>query len=606
MSYRDALKSRQRSGSSRQTMTPQVRPIPAREAEMVRNSAGAMSFTVGPWERLDRFLVLGSDSGSYYASAKKLTLENLDSLVECLQKDGLRVVRAITDISHSGRAPRNDSALLALAVASAWGVEAGNKTLVSKRDRESVIRYAGGDAHGSAQVRRAAFAALPLVARTGTHLMQFAGHMVSLRGWGQAALNGVGEWFTGMDAERLALQAVKYRQRDGWTLRDLLRLSHPKARDANHAALFDWMTHRDLDPDAGSAGTNAFGMPKVRTPRRHALRPTDVILSDASKRFRVVEGFHLVRSAKNAAAAAEVIRSHALPWEAVPTEFLNDVNVWDALLGDMGMTAMVRNLGKMSSVGLLKQGSDASRFVAERLRDEVALKKARVHPIQLLLALKTYASGRGFKGSLNWTPVQSVCDALDEAFYLAFSAVEPTNKRFMLGVDISGSMETSVVANTNLKAREGAGAMALVTYATEPECMAYGFTSSGDGMWNRSGYGLTDLQMSRRERLDAFNKRISRLDMGRTDAGLVIKKALEDKLRVDAFVIYTDNETWSGPAHVTELLKRYRDQSGIPARLVAVGMTATEFSVVDPKDAGQMNVVGFDASTPALISDFVR
>jgi len=35
-------------------------------------------------------------------------------------------------------------------------------------------------------------------------------------------------------------------------------------------------------------------------------------------------------------------------------------------------------------------------------------------------------------------------------------------------------------------------------------------------------------------------------------------------------------------------------------------MTATEFSVVDPCDSLQMNVVGFDAEAPAIIADFVR
>jgi 60 kDa SS-A/Ro ribonucleoprotein len=35
-------------------------------------------------------------------------------------------------------------------------------------------------------------------------------------------------------------------------------------------------------------------------------------------------------------------------------------------------------------------------------------------------------------------------------------------------------------------------------------------------------------------------------------------------------------------------------------------MTATEFSIADPGDAGQLDVVGFDTGTPDLISAFSR
>ena len=35
-------------------------------------------------------------------------------------------------------------------------------------------------------------------------------------------------------------------------------------------------------------------------------------------------------------------------------------------------------------------------------------------------------------------------------------------------------------------------------------------------------------------------------------------------------------------------------------------MTSTGFSIADPKDAGSMDCVGFDATLPNLISDFMR
>ena len=84
------------------------------------------------------------------------------------------------------------------------------------------------------------------------------------------------------------------------------------------------------------------------------------------------------------------------------------------------MTAMIRNLGKMSALGLFKPLSSRASLVCKRLKDEALLRKARIHPFNVLLALKTYESGRGEKGSLKWEVNQTIVQALDSAFYLSF------------------------------------------------------------------------------------------------------------------------------------------------------------------------------------------
>ena len=71
----------------------------------------------------------------------------------------------------------------------------------------------------------------------------------------------------------------------------------------------------------------------------------------------------------------------------------------------------------------------------------------------------------------------------------------------------------------------------------------------------------------------------------------------------DKFCVYTDNETWAGRIHPTQALKQYRDQYG-KGKLIVVGTSATNFSIADPKDAGMLDVVGFDSATPQLISQF--
>ena len=82
--------------------------------------------------------------------------------------------------------------------------------------------------------------------------------------------------------------------------------------------------------------------------------------------------------------------------------------------------------------------------------------------------------------------------------------------------------------------------------------------------------------------------------------------ALERRLAIDLFVVYTDSETWFGGVHPAEALRAYRARTRIPAKLVVVGMTSNGFTLADPDDGGMLAVVGLDAAAPALIADFAR
>jgi 60 kDa SS-A/Ro ribonucleoprotein len=290
----------------------------------------------------------------------------------------------------------------------------------------------------------------------------------------------------------------------------------------------------------------------------------------------------------------------------VPTELLAHAVVWDALLDGMPLTALIRNLGVMTKVGLLAPASDAARAVVARLGDRGALRKARVHPLAALAALKTYARGRGVRGEGKWTPVPQVVDALDGAFYLTFENAPSTGKRVMLALDVSGSMSAPVHGLPYLSCREASAAMALVTAATEPSHRFVAFTA-GPYRSRFAGYGsgLTPLAISPRQRLDDVVRSTSNLPFGGTDCALPMVEAVKHGWAVDAFVVYTDSETWAGDVHPAQALRAYRERLGIAAKLVVVAMASNGFSIADPEDAGMLDVVGFDTATPQVIADFV-
>jgi 60 kDa SS-A/Ro ribonucleoprotein len=325
---------------------------------------------------------------------------------------------------------------------------------------------------------------------------------------------------------------------------------------------------------------------------------------------KLIEAFEQAKRASSAGGIVKLINEFDLPREAIPTQWLKEVVVWEALLERMPMTAMIRNLGKMTSLGLLAPFSDAKRLIVCKLRDETALKRARIHPLAFLVAQKIYAQGHGDKGALKWSPVSAVVDALDEAFYATFQNVEPCNKPVLLALDVSGSMAASVIAGSCISAREGSAAMALITAATEPECEIIAFSAPAKGryggMHGGGEPGITRVNLPPRMRLADVIKRIQSIPMGGTDCALPMAWTARNKLNVSAFITYTDSETWAGNIHPAQALRQYRDEFIGDAKAVVVGMTSNGFTLADPNDRGMLDVVGFDTTVPAIIADFVR
>lgn len=520
--------------------TPQSVPADDRQ---VPNSAGGYGFKLDDTARLRRFLTLGVDGGSYYTRDTDLAIDNVRVLQRLAASDPQTLVDTIVDVSVRGAAPKQNPVLFALAYAAS--VEGA---------------------------RELALAALPTVARTGTQLFGFAGYVGQFRGWGRGLRRAVGQWYTQKDADALAYQAVKYRQREGWSHRDLLRLAHPSTSVPELRDTFDWIVRGSLDE---------------HTPA-------------------LIRAFVTAQQTTDVATWASLVREHRLSWEMLPDAALVEPAVWDALL-DAGLpqTALLRQLPRLTGLGLLPELSGRTAEVAAQLTDAERLRKSRVHPINVLIAQRSYASGRSVRGAGRWVPTGRIVDALDAAFYSAFGAITPAGKRTLVALDVSGSMSVPI-SGLPITARQAVVALGLVQLATEPDSAVVGFTGPQAGGRHGWGTGVTPLSISPRQRLDDVLAHVERLPMGATDCAQPMLYAKQHKLPVETFVIYTDNETWAGDIHPHQALRDYRQAMGIPARLVVVGLTATPFTIADPDDAGMLDIAGFDVAVPGLITEFAR
>ena len=370
---------------------------------------------------------------------------------------------------------------------------------------------------------------------------------------------------------------IKYRQRQGWEHRDVLRLAHIKPDNEEVNDIFKWVVGKNEEP-----------------------------------KNEYIQNFLKLQTTKSVKEAVNLITKNKFTREAVPTEFLNDISIWEALLINMPYNALLRTLNVMTAKDVLKPMNDNTKLVIEHITNVDKIKKSKIHPLQILLALTMYQKGRGDKGSLVWEPIQDIVDALNDAFYLSFSNVESTGKKILIGVDVSGSMTSPLSNMSSLTSRSASAALALVFKNVEKSnAHIMGFTSGGQGRggWFRNDTpnfsGFIDLKISPKDRLDKVINYIDSLSYGATDCSLPMLYAMQEGLDIDCFIVITDNETWAGTIQPVQALKQYNDKFGKHAKLIVIGMTATEFSIADPNNKDMMDIIGFDTSAPTLINSFI-
>lgn len=515
----------------------------ARE-DQVLNNAGGFVFPVSPKDRIERFLILGTDGGTFYVNEKVFTEKNFDAIKSLITQDEALVRNVMVDVAVNNRAAKTGPTIFTAAMLHHFGVE--------KEELRAV---------------------LPLILRTSSHLFEYAEFVKNLGGWGRSKRNAVKDWYESKAPDQLAYQLVKYRQRNGWTHRDLLRLSHAQPDDV----LARFALGKDIAPGEAPA---------------------------------VIEGFLAAQQVTTADEAIKVLTDYPmLTWESLPTTMHKNVDVWKTLFnnGSLKGAALLRNTVRLAKMDAFNDMDFASVY-AERLASADAVKASRLHPVNYLNALVTYTEGQMVRHEKSrmltrkaptWNRSPVITEALNAGFHEAFGNVERSTKRTFIGLDVSGSMSTNANGMDISCAQVGA-VMAMAIARTTDKYDIRGFTS-GKTYYTAA---LTDLGITGSDSLENVMSKTRRLSFGGTDCSLPMTYALENEIAIDTFVVITDNETWAGGIQPFEALKQYRKAMGIDAKLAVLGVAATGFTIADPKDKGMMDFVGFDASAPRILSEF--
>ena len=515
--------------------TPQTQPIKGRESEMIKGRSGGYTFDAGIWAMLRRCLLTGTAQSTYYAGKNELTDDFINTVNQAIATDAQRVADEILYASD-GKSINNSTPIFALVLLSM----------------------------GETPEAKTAFLEIfPQVVRTGSHFYEWLSYTKSLRGFGKIVKEAGRSWLSQDNVKRLAYQLLKYQQRNGYSNRDALRLFHVKPPTEEHDQLFRWVV-KGWD-----------GLPSQ-------------IPNQAMAQIWWYEWLK-----RNPNQTHQAISSGHLTHEMAAPVGKMDTQAWQLLFEEMPIGAMLRNLGSLTEIGVLRaDGVKNLDRVEKVLNNSTYLKKGRIHPIDVLKALKTYQSGgRLGRSKKTWQPVPRIVDILEKTVELSFNVQKPSGKVFMHAVDVSGSMSGAVVQSVGLNCCEIATTMALVSAKAEKNYCIRGFSTE-----------FKDLGITSKDSFSSALRKASSQNFGGTDASVAYDWMLENKFKADIICFWTDSESWAGRRHPTQALAEYRRKINPDVKAVYVTLTPYRLTLVDPKDPLSWDFGGFDPSIPRLIS----
>jgi 60 kDa SS-A/Ro ribonucleoprotein len=513
--------------------TPQTQPIPGRD--MVAGASGGYMFQSDLWQRLRRCLLIGTAQSTYYANKHDLTKDFVAVVKQAIAQDPTRVAQEIIDASD-GRAIHNSAPILALVLLSM------------------------GQTHAA---KHAFLETFPQVVRTGSHFYEWLNYTKSMRGLGKIVRAAGQAWLSREDVKGLAYQLLKYQQRQGFAHRDALRLFHVKPPSDEHNALFQWV-----------------------------LNGWDKLPKQVAPEHPMAQIWWYEWLKRNPKQSHEAIKQGRLTHEMAAPVGKMDARAWQLLLKEMPIGALLRNLGSLTELGVLRaDAKDNLALVSTVLTSKEHLRKGRIHPIAVLKALKTYQSGGAVgRSAKTWTPVPRIVDILEIALERSFDALEPTGKVFMHAIDVSGSMAYYTVDSIGLTCCEVAATMALASAKAERNYMIRGFATE-----------FRDLKITAKDSFTSAMQKVHMQNFGSTDASVAYDWMLKHRFKADVICFWTDCESWAGRRHPSQALAEYRAKVNPNVKAVYVTLVPNQITLADPTDPHSWDLAGFDPGAPRLL-----
>jgi 60 kDa SS-A/Ro ribonucleoprotein len=370
---------------------------------------------------------------------------------------------------------------------------------------------------------------------------------VGRKSLGSAPKRLVREWLDARDPATLFKSNVGQDP----SLADIVKMVHPKPKDAAREALFGYFIGRDYAFDA---------MPDI-------AREFELFKKDHSREVPDVP-FQMLTALELGAPEWIAIARRA-PWQ---------------------MTRM--NLNTFARHGVFRV-EGMSKLIADRLRDAKAIAKARVFPYQLLMAY-TMANA-------NAEIPREVCDALQDAMEIAIANVPVIEGRVFVCPDVSGSMLSPITghragATTSVCCVDVAALVAAAVLRKNPQTEVLPFECD-----------VVDVNLNSRDSVMTNAAKLGSIGGGGTNCSAPLAQLNRRGAKGDLVIFVSDYESWVDARgnRGTEMMREWNmfKQRNPEARLACIDVQPNRtVQAIEREDI--LNIGGFSDRVFDVISEF--
>jgi 60 kDa SS-A/Ro ribonucleoprotein len=448
--------------------------------ETATNYHGAPTFQRPLPERVLQVLTTNTLGNTFYASAQEITAQTL----EVLQK-------AAVDIPE----------FLAKAL-----VYARNKALLKT---VPVIGLVALSTAKDKSLFRSAFNRVVLIPDDLRTFVEWcaSGKIKGRKGFGGCVVEPVREWLCRMTE----YHALKYgsTQSKGFTLRDIIRMSHPKAGDAAVHERLGWLA-----------------------------RGWDSIGPDPSPTNPSVWALELLKRTTDEAAAIRLITEFGLPFEVVvPSVKATTPETWEALMRQAPYFNLLRSINTYARHGLFEKPENIE-YVVRRLTDKKSVEKSRLLPLRFHAAFMAYTREVGYS--------RAIADAMAAGLDLTFANMPsfPKGTQVCIAPDVSGSMSSEAPTRPNRSGErpkyvpQFIDIAGIFSAALLKKCGSDALLLPVDTRLHHPRFATGDSMMS-------IAREIANHGGGGTSLGLPVQHLLDRKIKIGVYIGITDNEDWA-------------------------------------------------------------
>lgn len=546
-----ALKPSEIASAGHPSMTPQSKPLPGREKEMVDNSSGGYSFKQSDKDILYRWMIIGSENGTYYTQDKIEVTKIGTAALKLVDKK--KIVEMAKDVIENGKANKLEYAIYSLAY----------------------VAY-----HGDINEKQLVYSIAPQILGNMPKMTMFLACYQAIKKieTGKSTIGGSGicrvisKWYMTMPTGLMAYQVAKYPQRNGFSHADLLRISHIGRLESNKAK-YTLPDDKVAIVEYIKWYTNG-GEEKPR------------IFESTNKDHKPIVGKHKIEQASTLDEALKIMKEYNLTHEMVPTKFQGSKEFYDVMMTQSPVHATVWRLGAATAKDCITPMGDTTKAIVQRITNKDEIEKQMIHPMKFYNALTTYKNGRGEKGSLSWAPNQMILEALEDGFYHAIGTVPDSARNVLIAVDHSGSMQGPPL--------DFACAIASVLLRSQRSVQLVGYAMR-----------ISNPQVHRKMSMLGITYAIKKVSIGEgTDSTQPILYAMNKCPDADAIICITDGFTWAGSTHVSQALKKWRVKKP-HGRYVEMITSMGGSQNIDPLDMNSLVTFGQDAEAAILAINFI-